>query len=510
MMISGTVIFIFGLLDDIYQLRPHSKILGQLISATILIYFGFGFPFENSLFSSFATIFWIITITNAFNLLDNMDGLSSGIALVSLLLISTNALVDNNLILFIFCGIFGFSILGFWILNKCPAKIFMGDCGSQYLGLMLASLVLLNKSGGQSNLLSSLIFPISFLSIPIFDTLYVSITRFLDGRKISQGGKDHLSHRLVKLGLSEKKAVNFLIKTSLLIGTTISYSLYYLNKLPTIFLVIIFAISLASIGMLLTQIFNNENVNVNEQNIFKVKMFISHKKRFLETIIDVIIIFASAVLVESLLFIKDFDHSNIYLGQNIGIFLICKLSFLYLFKCYRGEWRFISIPDIINIFKASVSSYFCLLIIDLLFLTNTLMNHSFLVFDTIVTFNLLVGVRSIIRITAEYIFKHSQLAKPVILCGHDKKRIDVMIKRLKGDLSNTFNPVGIYFDGSLEGNVSVQGVKLLTNIDEIFGQVQKHQVKHILFDEKNFDHKLKETFGHLNVSTSEINFGDIS
>src|ERR1051325_4234023 len=152
-------------------------------------------------------IFWLIGITNAINLLDNMDGLATGIAAIASACLTFNFIAAGQTTEAMMLGVFTAALLGFLIYNSNPASIFMGDSGSMFIGFFLSSSALINLSGGRSRaFVPVLAVPILVLFIPIFDTTFVTILRKLSGRAASQGGRDHTSHRLVALGLSEKRA----------------------------------------------------------------------------------------------------------------------------------------------------------------------------------------------------------------------------------------------------------------------------------------------------------------
>jgi hypothetical protein len=165
------------------------------------------------------TIFWLVGITNAINLLDNMDGLAAGIAAIAAVFLAVihagNGQFNEAVILTAFAA----ALAGFLIYNFSPASIFMGDCGALFVGFFLASSALTAVSGGRSRtLLPVLAVPVLILLLPIFDTTLVTILRKLTGRAVSQGGRDHTSHRLVALGLSERQTVSLLYAFSVLAG----------------------------------------------------------------------------------------------------------------------------------------------------------------------------------------------------------------------------------------------------------------------------------------------------
>ena len=216
--LAGTAMFVVGLIDDIFTLGPHYKLLAQVVAACILVAFGVHFAFAgHPLFSIALTLLFVVGITNAINLLDNMDGLAAGIALVSSLVLVAGGALTGRPMSAITAGALAGALLAFLIFNFYPARVYMGDCGSLFLGLMLAGLAI-RTSGSITTMSGAILFPAIVLAIPIFDTAFVTIVRTINGRAISEGGCDHTSHRLVRLGLSEPQTVLLLCAASLLFG----------------------------------------------------------------------------------------------------------------------------------------------------------------------------------------------------------------------------------------------------------------------------------------------------
>jgi UDP-GlcNAc:undecaprenyl-phosphate/decaprenyl-phosphate GlcNAc-1-phosphate transferase len=214
----ASLMFVLGLIDDIVRLKPGPKLLAQCCVATLSIASGLALSVQGHPILSFClSLFWIVGITNAFNLLDNMDGLAAGVALVSAsyfaVLYLVSGLRDYASLLFIVAG----ASAGFLIFNFSPARIFMGDSGSLFLGFLLgsASLVEVRHVSGVPALVFT---PVIVLSIPILDTVFVSATRRLRGQPVSVGGTDHSSHRLVRMGLNERSAVILLYTATVASG----------------------------------------------------------------------------------------------------------------------------------------------------------------------------------------------------------------------------------------------------------------------------------------------------
>ena len=211
------IIFFFGMLDDIYGLSAPKKFLGQFLAATILAYSGTTIRFLETANLSLElpvivvinwglTLFWVVGITNAFNLIDSMDGLVAGLTIITASFFTFAALVAGQATLAqLTATLIGLSI-GLYIYNKPPARFFLGDSGSQVLGFFLASISIIYRPP-DLNPGSTWFVPILLLGIPIFDTSLVVISRLRRHRPLFQADRSHTYHRLVQRGLSSTQAV---------------------------------------------------------------------------------------------------------------------------------------------------------------------------------------------------------------------------------------------------------------------------------------------------------------
>jgi UDP-GlcNAc:undecaprenyl-phosphate GlcNAc-1-phosphate transferase len=145
---GGTLLVITGLVDDILHIKPYTKLVFQLIAASILVYFGLHLPFvEYQLVNDVLTIFWLVGITNALNLLDNMDGLAGGISAIACVFLAVTFLLNGQIQEAVLPAMLGAAALGFLVFNFSPASIFMGDSGSMFLGFLLSGTALLSDTG---------------------------------------------------------------------------------------------------------------------------------------------------------------------------------------------------------------------------------------------------------------------------------------------------------------------------------------------------------------------------
>lgn len=215
--ISSLIISGAGLWDDRFVIRPWQKLLAQFIVAAFTVSMGIRAQvFLPSPFSYIISIIWILAITNAFNLLDNMDGVSCGIAFVcSLLLLLTS---QDYFVSSMLCAFMG-ALLGFLCFNFPPARIFMGDCGSMFIGYIISVITILGtyyRPGTPT--LFPVVIPLLVLAVPIFDVSSVIFIRWVHKKPIFQPDKNHFSHRLVDMGMNIRTAVLFLYLLTFCVG----------------------------------------------------------------------------------------------------------------------------------------------------------------------------------------------------------------------------------------------------------------------------------------------------
>jgi UDP-GlcNAc:undecaprenyl-phosphate GlcNAc-1-phosphate transferase len=220
--VGATVAFMVGVLDDTLGTRfpVWLKAVGLLVAASILILADVRTSFMPYEWLNYlVTILWIFGITNAFNLLDNMDGLCAGVAFVASAILFLNAwALGEVLVSLIFAAFLG-SLLGFLFHNFNPASVFLGDCGSLFIGYMMAALTLLERYVSHaSSTLFPVLMPVLVLAIPLIDTTTVVIIRLREHRPIYVGDTRHLSHRLVSLGFSQRATVLFIYLATLCFG----------------------------------------------------------------------------------------------------------------------------------------------------------------------------------------------------------------------------------------------------------------------------------------------------
>ena len=227
-LIACTVLFVFEIIDDIKPTSAFLRLFGQVLAAGIIVFFGVTISIVphmpgQKIIEVLLTIFWIVGITNAFNFLDGVDGLATGLAIISALCFYVLAWplkeIESGYIQIAVMGV----CAGFLPYNWKPAKIFLGDSGATLIGFLLSVLAIVGTLG-TSNPVKAGIIPLLIMSIPIFDMIYITISRIKNGvvrtvrEWIEYTGKDHFHHRLLNMGLTERMSVIFLCALNLSFG----------------------------------------------------------------------------------------------------------------------------------------------------------------------------------------------------------------------------------------------------------------------------------------------------
>ena len=220
----ATLIFLTGLYDDARSLRPYPKFVSQILAALLLYVQGFGIrQFDlfgghhpKAILGILLTVLWVVLITNAFNLIDGLDGLAAGSALFSTLVVFVlSLLMTNHSVSFVSIALAG-AILGFLRFNFNPATIFLGDSGSLFIGFMLSALALAGSQKAPT--MVAVAIPIVSFGLPIVDVVIAVVRRFLSGRPLFRADSDHIHHKLLKLGFSQRQVVLILYGISALLS----------------------------------------------------------------------------------------------------------------------------------------------------------------------------------------------------------------------------------------------------------------------------------------------------
>ncbi len=483
---ASSFLFLVGLLDDILNIKPYQKLFGQVIGTAIVIGSGMRLPWTGyEILDIWITVVWIIGITNAINLLDNMDGLAAGISAIAAFSLAlgfgASGQMDEALLTAVFIG----ALIGFLAFNFNPASIFMGDCGSMFVGFLLSTSVLMNQVGGRSRgVLTILAVPALILFVPIFDTTFVTILRKLWGRKASQGGRDHTSHRLVALGLSERTSVLMLYGFAILAGA-IALAVRELQTSQALALIAAFTIVLTIMGVYLAKVkvYEEQEEELASQHgaAFGFLLNLSHKRRIFELMLDAVLITLCYYASYVLLFGSFETSTNWNLFLNTLPFLIPIKLFAFLaVGVYRGIWRYTGIKDFFTFFRGNV--YGSILSVLAILVVYRFENFSRALF--VVDALLMCLALSASRIA----FRSFRQLLPAPI-SHDGRRVliygagdggEMILRELRNNPDWEYKPIGFVDDDPLKKDKMIHGLKVFGGNGSLSDICRDGQIEEIL------------------------------
>ncbi|HYT58149.1 MAG TPA: hypothetical protein VEQ38_25885 [Verrucomicrobiae bacterium] len=478
--VVGAMMFAAGMYDDLRQLRPATKLLFQIIAAAAALCFGYRLKFFSwGPLDALLTAVWIVGLTNALNLLDNMDGLASGIGLIAAVylafLFNQQGDRDSMIIALALAG----ALAGFLFYNFHPAAIFMGDAGSLFLGTSL-SLLTIQANGEASNILSLVAVPTCILLVPILDTSLVTVTRVLRGQPISQGGKDHASHRLVVLGLSEAQAVLLLYLIAAVSGASallferFDYDLS-LAFLPLVILCFaLFAAYLAQVEI----VSDSERGQIKSDK--KLALWLSaltYKGRLLEIVLDFFVIALSYYLGFVLRYEFNMNDSltELYITSLPIVWVATYLS-LILSGVYRGLWRYTGLHELVRIGAAVV--FGTILTVGALMVVYRFVGYSKSVFIlySLLLFLGMAGSRLSFRLFGLFVSRPRPDQVPVLIYGAGDGA-EVLVRVCRENPRVGYQPVGFLDDDPRKEGSSVLGLKIFGGPEKLPQILQREQVR---------------------------------
>jgi UDP-GlcNAc:undecaprenyl-phosphate/decaprenyl-phosphate GlcNAc-1-phosphate transferase len=360
---AAAAMCLVGLVDDAISLKPSTKLIAQIAGASVLLFFNYRLNWLHSYtLDLLLTLVWVVGMTNAFNLLDNMDGLCGGIAVIvggSLLIGLLPGAGPQTFAQARYLAMLLGAVGGFLVYNIHPASIFMGDAGSFLLGFSFAALTLSTErsTAGRTDMLSIVAAPVLVLLIPIFDTTLVTLSRWFVGRRASHGGRDHSSHRLVAIGLSERAAVALLWLLAA-VGGAIGIALDFSNRAWTAWSVAAagaFLVGMALFAAYLAgiRVYDDGESHAEPGAVTPLIVEFMYKRRVAEVLLDGALVSLCYWLAYRLRFEDpvDFVNNVDQFFKSFPIVLSAQLIAFFGVGIYRGAWRHFGMMDSLNVAK---------------------------------------------------------------------------------------------------------------------------------------------------------------
>lgn len=505
LLFSGAAIFILGLADDLFEINSQYKMVGQVIIASVMVFSGFHIDWFGSMTANIMlSIVWIVGITNAFNLLDNMDGLSAGVAVISafflfLWLMSRAGHSEIDPGLYMFIVIYMGSILGFLFYNFYPASIFMGDAGSMFIGFMLAAMTMAAGSAGINggtglDLLSVVLMPVLILFVPIIDTALVSTTRKMSRRSIFQGGRDHSSHRIVAMGLSEKKAVLLLYAFSASSGLLALFLVpagIYLS-IAVIFLylivVVLFWTYLASMDVY--KGYNHQGGEKIRCPKFQPDLN-PHVIGLLTMIFDLGLITMAYYAAYLLRFECDMGPNFDFFIKSLPVLYACQISGFYVFGFYQRTWWGSRIVDLAGHVKGvTAGTVAAILVLLFLYRFQSFSRAVFVIYWGLMLI-LVTFSRFSLKVFDESVARRNKGGRPTLIWGAGAGG-----HLLAREIENNHR-LGLQLKGFMDDNPGLAGKKIhgypvfggMQQLEEV---IKRYRIEEIIISFRDKSEKKKE------------------
>ena len=477
------LVFAIGFTDDLLDLKPYAKLVAEIAIASVLVFFGYRLTWVRSLtLDTLLTMVWLVGMPNAFNLLDNMDGLCAGTALVAGTALLASTLIAGGptpeaIHLALLLG----AIAGFLVYNFHPASIFMGDSGSLFIGFNFALLTLVPQGGSHAptSVLSIVAAPLLVLLLPIFDTTLVTLSRFLSGRSAAQGGRDHSSHRLVAMGLSERAAVAVLWALSAL-GGLLALSIHRFQNDWASIAAGLFVLSMIILAVYLAQVRVYDDASdaslLSSGQVTPFVFKFLYKRRVAEVLLDFCLASVAYYVAFRLRFEgADFGRYFPNFLRSLPVVVGVQVVALFLAGGYRGVWRHFGLMDGVIFAKAvAIGTAATMAIIVFVFRFDGY-SLSVLVIYAALLLLALFGSRASFRLIGEMAHRGRHVGQRLIIYGAGAGAA-AAVRELLNQSPEGYRMVGFIADDPRMARMHMQGYPVLGDFESLVSLISNGAV----------------------------------
>jgi UDP-GlcNAc:undecaprenyl-phosphate/decaprenyl-phosphate GlcNAc-1-phosphate transferase len=463
---GGAACVVVGLIDDLRPLKPQTKLTAQLLVAAAVVSAGLRLPVTGVIWlDMLLSLLWLVALSNAFNLLDNMDGLAAGVAAIAaiahLLLFSGTGEVGAARLAAALAG----ACAGFLLHNFHPARMFMGDAGSLFLGFMVGGLGLVAAAAAPAATPAALLLPALIVLVPIFDTAFVTVHRFAAGRPISQGGRDHASHRLVAAGLSERQAVVALYAAAAVSGlVALATARFGLADSGV-------AIGLLGVGVILFGVFlgrvGGESASADGAAPRpRLPAASSYGRQAGAFAIDVLLVALAYYAAYRLRFEQTYAAEEPLFVASLPLVVAAKMVAFAMLRTYQGLWRHTSLGDLVRLAQAVVlGEVFAVLGVLAVFRFHNYSRALFVV-DAVLLFLFLGGSRVAARLMAEGLRPRPIGRKPIVIYGAGEAGL-MVLRELRSNGALGREAVAFVDDDPALARTELHGLRVAGGVDRL-------------------------------------------
>ncbi len=477
LVVGAALLAIVGLVDDFRPLRPQIKFLLQLVVTLAVVASGVQISVTGvTPVDQLITLAWLVGITNAFNLLDNMDGLAAGIGLIAAAFRCYFFVLDGNAegagLAAALCG----ALAGFLLFNFQPASIFMGDTGSLFLGMMVGGLNVVGPAPYNRGTVAVLMLPVLILLVPIFDTLFVSIARTLAGRSFAQGGRDHTSHRLVSLGLSERGAV--LTLWAMAVGSGLVATLSYRFGFSyTVTLVGLLMIGVAVLGARLGA--QRVYPHAGDTAVVRIVTDLQYKKQIVTIALDVTLVTLAYYSAYVMRFESSLGAEFPVFAKSLLIVLLAHVVVLGALGTYQDSWRHAALRDLVKLAVATVAATAVSMLALLFVFRFDGFSRAVFAIHALLLTSLLCGSRVLFRALGELFTSESGHGPRTVIYGAGAGGA-MVLREVRANAALDWTVIGFIDDDRGKHQTQVNGVPVLGGFDQLTSLLSSGRVAQVV------------------------------
>jgi UDP-GlcNAc:undecaprenyl-phosphate/decaprenyl-phosphate GlcNAc-1-phosphate transferase len=504
-LLAGLAMFTVGLFDDRLQLSPVAKLVASLAVGAFLVFALSGIEPDGALPSSYTLIgtIWFAGVCHAFNLLDNMDGLAAGVALIATAFLAWLVGPSLGVGLFILLIALVGALTGFLHWNRPRARLFMGDCGSLFIGAILGGIALVPVFHARITFVSPSVLTVLILVVPLFDTAFVLVLRRLAGRSATRGGTDHVSHRLVSLGFSERSAIRILYTLGLMGGVT-AWILVRWNTIEPMLIVALFGVLVILTGIYLARVpaYNAEDFKALQKSSFAPFLKdLAFRWHVGEVLLDLVLITVCYYVAFRIRFDGDELLAFLpYFTASLPLVLGVKLAALYTSGLYRRSWETFGFRDLAAVARGVGMGSLLTVAVAYYLYRGEGSSRVVLVLDGLLLALAIFATRASFRTMNLVASARNRRNRRVLVYGAGGYG-RLLVREMRANPAWKMNPVGFIDDDPMKAHRWIGGVPVRGSIEELEKTMHRYSVDEIVLSSPaingKVEHRIKEVCARL-------------
>jgi UDP-GlcNAc:undecaprenyl-phosphate GlcNAc-1-phosphate transferase len=494
--LGALAMFVVGILDDRLQLSPVAKLVASLAIGAFLVFALAGSDVEAALPSAYTlvAVIWFAGICHAVNLLDNMDGLTAGVGLIAAVFLAVLLADSLGFPLVVLLTALAGALLGFLYWNRSRARLFMGDCGSLFIGGIFGATALVPIYNAPLSFINPSVIVFLVLIVPLFDTAFVLALRRLAGRKATKGGTDHVSHRLVSLGFSERSAVRILYLLGIAGGATAWVLINSRGAEPMLPLVAAFGVLLVLVGIYLARVpaYNAEDFIALQKSSFAPFLKdLAFRWHAAEVLLDLVLITVCYYVAYRLRFEGEgLDNFLPYFTASLPVVLGCKLAALYASGLYQRAWDTFGLRDIAAVVRGvGLGSLFSVLTVAY-FYRLVGFSRAVFVLDALLLAIAVMGTRASFRAMNLVASTRNKRSRRVLVYGAGAFG-QTLVREMRANRKWNMNPIAFIDDDPMKARRWIVGVPVRGNLARLEATMRRYSIDEVILSSPSINGKVE-------------------